>query len=941
MKVANTFHDDAKRAAPEPADRQFFKNRKASKSKSLQSLRNFDKFPDEEIETSIPDRFERMVRKYPDRLAIKTLACSVTYENLNAMANRAAAALLQHRVDTTRPVAILFAKDAPLIAAMLGVLKAGRFFVLLDPSHPRQRLVSMLQDSQAPLLFTDQVNVSLASEIVGGDQKLLNFALLDQTISVENPPRQVASDALAFIAYTSGSTGEPKAVIQNHRNILFDSANYIRAYPISEQDRFGHLTSGTASAIRGALHPLMKGAAVLLFDVKAQGVSALAHWLLQERVSICLMASSLFRSFCETLTGQERFADLRVLRLLSETIHKSDLKLYKAHFPATCALVSGLASTETGMLRLYFMNHETIVTGDDFPLGYPIEGKDIVILDNDGQEVATGEVGEIVVKSEYLSPGYWRNPDLTGAKFKSDLAGEPTRLYYTGDLGLMLSDGCLVHKGRKDFRVKIRGYGVDLVEVERVLVEHPAIEKAVVVAAKNDSGENYLIAYITSTVKPPPEASVLRNYLSAILPDYSVPAFFVQLESLPLTSSGKIDRNALPRPDKLRPNLSVPYIEPRNPVEKKLAEIWAEVLGVERVGVRDDFFDFGGHSLLAARLFLRIHKVFGKQLSPPTLLYARTIEGLADIVRQEVEPSPRSLLVPIQPDGCRPPFFWACGYSSDIYLPRLLEQGQPLYGLLNQCHDGNRAVYSRLEDIAAHHIQEIRAVQPRGPYYLGGFCFGGMVAFEMAQQLKRQGQEVALLFLVDLGTIVNVKALTDQISDSSKLHAKIETFRKKLYRHLDALKKLKPRERCGYVWVRAVATIRRVFSMGRGIVNKLCFRGCEITGRTIPLPLQLKYIIRVDRKVLRDYRPQPYSGRVVHIKAQASTYDPQLVAKLSGADLEAYELPCRHGDLISETHIHLWAKILQSYLTKDSANGLTQSDNAKVNHLVPPLTHFQ
>jgi len=896
----------------QPGSCQGYEHRQAIKSEHLQGLRISVDFSQEDIESSVPKRFEQIVRKYSDRLAVKAPGGSLTYRELNAMANRVAWALLPYPVSETQPVAILFDKGAELIAAILGVLKAGRFLALLDPSYPNQRLVSMLADSQAWLLMTDGKNNSLGREIISGDQKLLNFASLDQTMAVENPALHISPNAFAFIAYTSGTTGQPKAVIQNHRNFLSDSAYHACAYSVTENDRYGHLTSGTSSAVKTAVHPLMKGAAVLLFDIKAQGVNRLARWLVDERVSICNISAALYRSFCATLTGREYFSDLRFIRLSGETIYKSDHEVFRKHFAPSCSLLSGLNTTEAGAVCLYFMNHQTVLTGKEVPVGYPVEGKEILLLDDDGNDVAKGQVGEIVVRSEYLSPGYWRRPDLTDAKFKPDPTGGPKRLYYTGDLGLMLSDGCLIHKGRKDFRVKLRGYGVDLVEVERALVEHPAIEKAVVVAAKNDSGDNYLISYFTSTATPPPSVSILRSHLSATLPDYSVPAFFIQLETLPLTSNGKIDRNALPRPDRLRPNLSVPYVEPRNPEEKKLADIWAEVLGVERVGVRDDFFDLGGHSLLAAKLFTRIKKTFDNDLSPPTLLYARTVEQLAEIVNRESASAPSSLLVPLQRNGTHPPLFWTGGYGSDIYLPRLLGEDQPVYGLLNQCHNGHKQLYNRLEDIAAHHLREIRAVQSRGPYFLGGVCFGGMVAFELAQQLKKQGEEVELLFLVDLATIKNVKSLTDRIPDSPK-RLSTESFRDKVVRHFGALAKMTPRKQFAYVWIRVVDRIK---ALTRNTFKDLLWKGCLLTGWPIPVFCQSQYTNQVDIQVLQKYQPKPYSGRMIHIKAEQSAYNPQLVAMLSAGQMETYELPCSHNELLREPDIAIWTKELRAYLQK-------------------------
>jgi acyl carrier protein len=252
------------------------------------------------------------------------------------------------------------------------------------------------------------------------------------------------------------------------------------------------------------------------------------------------------------------------------------------------------------------------------------------LLDDDGGKVDFNQVGEIVVKSKYLAAGYWNRPDLTEAKFKIDARDPEKRLYYTGDLGSMLAEGCLIHKGRKDFRVKIRGYGVELVEVEKVLRGHGDIQEAVVVALKSGTGEDRLAAYFTTArARPAPSVGGLHSYLKERLPDYMIPSVYVGLDAIPLTSNGKIDRASLPLPGKGRPELDTDYAAPKNPVERDLADIWAELLSLDRVGVHDDFFALGGHSLLAARVISRVREVYDVELSLPSLFAAPTVAKLA------------------------------------------------------------------------------------------------------------------------------------------------------------------------------------------------------------------------------------------------------------------------------------------------------------------------
>ncbi|MFQ5853349.1 MAG: amino acid adenylation domain-containing protein, partial [Candidatus Binatia bacterium] len=520
----------------------------------------FIEFKKEEIEQSIPDRFEQIVRRYPDRIAVKTKNYTLTYDQLNKSANRMARAILAQRGEGEEPIALFLEKDAPLIAAILGVLKAGKIYVpLLDPSFPKARIASMLEDSQAGLVVTSRQNVSLARELASSRCRLMEFESVNRGVPTENLRLPVPPKALAFILYTSGSTGQPKGVVWIHRNLLHQAMAYANEYHIREQDRITLLASGTGNAVTNTFVALLNGATLLPFDVQTEGVTRLTSLLLQEMISICWISSPLFRNLAETLTGQEQFPHLRIIRLTSEAVYKTDVDLYKRYFSPNCILANGLSSSETGLLRTYLIDHKTDISGNEVPVGYPVEGKEILLLDNNGKKIGFNEVGEIAVRSRYLSPGYWRKPELTKAKFRPDPKGGEKRLCLTGDLGLMLSDGCLVYKGRKDFRVKVRGYGVECAEIETALLEHAAIRDAVVTALRDELREARLVAYFTPFNQLGPSVSELRRFLSERLPDYMIPPVFVKLDALPLTPNGKVDRKALPVPDSSRPELGTPF----------------------------------------------------------------------------------------------------------------------------------------------------------------------------------------------------------------------------------------------------------------------------------------------------------------------------------------------------------------------------------------------
>ena len=613
---------------------QLAPEQEAIRAKCFHPTGSFMEFEKQEIEQSIPRRFEKIARKYPDRIAVKTESCVLTYAELNATANRVARAILAVQGNEAEPIALLFEKGAPLIAAMLGVLKAGKFFVLLDPSFPSARIAAVLADSEPKLVLTDRRNASLVRQAAGDLCGSMDYDSIDCSVSADDLRLALSRGAPACLLYTSGSTGQPKGILQNHRSMLSKARDYVNLYHICEHDRFSLLASGTSNSVVNTFIALMQGAALLPFDVQKEGVLRLGDWLLQERISLSWISSPLFRNLAEAVTGKKTFPDLRLIRLTSEAAYETDVALYKKHFSPNCILASGLSSTETGPLTEYFIDHNTEISDSKLPVGYAVEGKEILLLDDTGKEIDPGQIGEIAVRGSTLFSGYWREPELTAAKFKPDPQKGAERLYLTGDLGLKLPDGCLLHKGRKDFRVKIRGYGVDITEVEMALLGHTAVREAVVVARPSESGEARLVTYFTSRTQPGASVSELRRFLKTKLTDYMIPSTFVMLDVMPLTPNGKIDRLAFPAPGHARPELDTPFAPPRTAIEAELVRIWAEVLSLEQIGICDRFFDLGGHSLAAARVASRVLKTFELELPIQSLLQSPTIAEMAAVITE-------------------------------------------------------------------------------------------------------------------------------------------------------------------------------------------------------------------------------------------------------------------------------------------------------------------
>ncbi len=712
------------------------------------------------IEQSISRCFERLARRYTSRAAVVGANATLTYEQLNAWANRWARELLARSSPTSELVAILLPKDAALFAAILGTLKAGQAYIALDPSHPAHRLATLLDDAgTGTTIVTDRDLESTAREIASSTSSRHQVLRIDDpaldehaVVDLEFTP---ARDALAYLIYTSGSAGAPKGVMQTHRNVLSNASRHVKALRVTHADRLTLIASPfTGQAATDIYCTLLTGATVYPVDVRNVGFNQLARWLRRQEITIYHSSASIFRSLLDTLEETDTFPRVRVVKLGSEQVYRRDLDRWRLHFPTHCVFVNALSSSETGVVRQIHIEHGApLDIGSVVPVGYPIEHVDVSLVDADGHPVPRGDPGEIVVRGEYLSTGYWKRPELTRAAFRSDPSGGPARSFSTGDHGRIMPDGRLVYLGRSDDQVKIRGFRVEKAEVEAAIVEHPAVRQAVVRVLRDDAGQATLAAYVVLRDGAALTSRELDRVLRARLPVHMIPAALAILDSLPLTPSGKLDVQALPPISSPRTGGSTGYTKPRTQLEIQLASIWEELLDVRPVGVQDDFFDLGGHSLLAIQMMDRAETVCGLRVPLSTLLRGATIEQLtAEMLRSD--PSPMDArLVELQPGTGLRPFVFLHGQvnGGGVYCRQLaahLGPDRPFAVIPPHGHDGDD-IPPTIEAMAADRLDALLEYQPQGPYLLGGYCNGGLVAFEMARQLKRRGASVDLLMLVD------------------------------------------------------------------------------------------------------------------------------------------------------------------------------------------------
>lgn len=841
----------------------------------------FVEFSIEEIEQSISDRFEQQVDRCADRIAVKTGSVELTYAELDEWANRIASSILARRGESQEPVGLLIEQGARSIAAILGVLKAGKIYVPLDPSYPLARLAHMLEWAGARLVVTDSANAGVAGSLAGDRGHPLVVDRLGDAGDGGRPGHRVSPDDVAYIFFTSGSTGEPKGVFDSHRNVLHNIRRYTNALSIGPADRLTLLQScafsGSVSSLFGAL---LNGAAIFPFQVKEEGPSRLAELLSRERLTMYHSVPAIFRSF---LIGGDRLPDLRVIRLEGDRASSLDVELYRRHFDPACVLANGLGTTETGLCRQFLIDAHTELEGGILPVGYPVSDMEVVLLGDDGGEVEVGERGEIAVRSRYLALGYWRQPDLTDAAFRPDPAGGPERIYRTGDLGRLRPDGCLEYLARKDFQLKVRGHRVDIGDVESALIALGGVRDAVVATREKVGGEAELVAYVVPPDANSFDAGRLRRELAQVLPDHLTPTRFVRLNALPLDDVGKVDRRALPAPEEIvREQTGRP---PGDSLERQLVQIWQDVLELRPIGVDEGFLDLGGTSLAATVIVARIESETSRRVTPAALLEGSTVARLAAALRADQRRT-SSPLVALDPHGSLPPLFLVHDLNGEVSrytdLACHLGDDQPVWGL--QCTIDP----DRIELMAGRYVTEIRRIQPSGPYRLGGWCFGAVVAFEMAHQLLADGEQVAILALFGISAW-----------DFPRLVAPSAWRR---YRLSNGDGRAQPRFRL----------VRRS--------ARVILRRRRRSARPAP------NVVSMGKEAFARYSPRPYPGRPVLVlsREETATYssDPESDwRRLGTGGVDVRELPGYHEAILAEPHVRELADQLRELLLETARDG--------------------
>jgi amino acid adenylation domain-containing protein len=704
--------------------------------------------------------FEAQVRRAPHAVALSFENTDVTYRELNSRANKVAHYLKRFGVGPEILVGISLERSPDMIVALLATLKAGGAYVPLDPAYPAERLSFMVEDSNTSVLLTEHRLIESLPKFSG---RVICLDAEWDLISEEpdgNPIVAIEPKNLAYVIYTSGSTGTPKGVAIEHRSLLNYVETAISQYEITPEDRVLQFASINFDTSAEEIYPCLGRGSTLVLRTESMfgSVSHFMEGCRAGKISILDLPTAYWHELVVALSTEElRLPEsIRLVIIGGEKALPNRLERWKSVIGDSVRLVNTYGPTEaTIVTTMYDLTHAAVVT-EQVPIGLPIPNAETYILDSQYQPVPIGVTGELYIGGIGLARGYLNRPELTAQRFTNNpFSSKPgARLYKTGDLARYTSDKTIEYVGRADDQVKVNGFRIELGEIESLLRLHPGIGDCVVAAQEDSDFSKHLVAYIVPEERGQNavEPHDLREFLSKKLPAHMLPAAFVVMDALPLSVNGKIDKDALPRPTNIRSVTAKRYVRPRDPLEYELVHIWEELLKLQPIGIRDDFFEIGGNSLLAVRMLGQIERVFGKILPLSTLFSGTTIEHLARTILEKSDQSVRSRLVRVQAGGTRKPLFFLPGdfNGGGLYclnLCRHLGKDQPFFALQPHGLD-DQPVPTTIEQMAADQVKTLRAFKPDGPYLLGGFCNGALVAFEMARQLSAVGERVELLVLI-------------------------------------------------------------------------------------------------------------------------------------------------------------------------------------------------
>ncbi len=858
--------------------------------------------PDELLHTP----FIWQVSERPSQIAVCSPTCRLTYRDVYDRACRIEEELLRRGVQPNQMVAVLMEKGWEQVVAVLGILFAGGAYLPIDSELPAERQRYLIEHGGVKVVLT-QSSLQHALDVPKSIDVLAVDLLDPSDYGAPALRRRQKPEDLAYVIYTSGSTGLPKGVMIDHRGAMNTVLDINQRFAIGPQDRVLALSRLNFDLSVYDIFGLLSAGGTVVMPAAhlAQDVTHWAQLVAAEKVTVWNTVPALMQLMTdEAADGDGIGHSLRLILMSGDWIPVSLPGQIRRILP-DARIISLGGATEASIWSILYPVEHVEPNWTSIPYGKPMLNQTFQVLSPQQGPCPVWVPGQLYIGGVGVAKGYWHDEQKTNASFVSD-AVTRERLYRTGDMGRYLPDGNIEFLGREDFQVKVQGYRIELGEIEALLQRHEGVENCAVTVREDRPGEKRLVGYAVRKTGLHLSSAELREYLRAKLPEYMVPATLVFMDRFPITPNGKVDRKALPAPVHAFGQSGSPSASPRDELEARLSNLWAKILGIHPVGLRDSFFELGGSSLMAVRLFSELRKQFGKNLSLSSLFHAPTTEQMAELLRNDGWAPSWSSLVPIETGGSKPPFFCVHGAGGNVLMFKALAShmapNYPFYALQAQGLDGGKEYISTVEEMAERYLKEIRELQPEGPYHLGGFCLGGQVAFEMAQQLRQRGQQVALLAMIDT---YNFQGVPPQLT----VRESLETAGQKFFFHSRNILRLRLKQQLNYLGKKIkIASYREYERMWTRITSFLRVGQYGKDNQYVNLE-------RLNEDAHFAYVARQYPNDVTIFKPRRSftfAADPQLGwgDVISPNRLEIVDLPADPGGIFIEPYVQTLAEKL-------------------------------
>jgi amino acid adenylation domain-containing protein len=908
--------------------------------------------------TCIHQYFEAQAKRTPNNIAVSFENQQLTYQELNQRANQLAYYLQTLGVKLGVLVGLYVEPCLEMIVGLLGILKAGGTYVSIAPTSGQDSLAFILEDAQISLVLTQSSLVDKFSEhqvqVICLDNDWEGIAVQ----ATENLGYYTTDQTTACVMYVSGCNGKLNGIAITHRNLVTHSLAISETWELTVSDRLLLIPSISYNSFIESLFPSwIAGAIAILQSQELQNSTAqFFSFISQQQITVVNLPTSFWYELVKepSISPQTLPVSLRLVMVGGEKVSRNAYLTWVEKVGKQVRWLNAYGLLETTLTATVYEPEaatEASNTRSEIPIGRAIANTKIYILDQRSQPLPIGITGEIYIGGIGVAQGYFNRTELTSEKFiPNPFSGESgSYLYRSGDFGRYLSDGNIEFVDRRDNQVKIRGFRIELAEIETILAHYPGVQETVVIAKEDVPGDKSLVAYLVPKQGETFESKQLLSFLQQKLPEHLLPSAFVIVDSLPLNANGQVDRQALPALNPTNSKIEKIFAKAEDPLQIQLTEIWENVLGIHPIGITDNFFDLGGHSLIAVRLFAEIEKIFGKTLPLSILLQSPTIEQLANLIREKslsIKPNseqtdglfkrffgraiarfsksnnsqlkkliiedenqanlktpewlPWSSLVPLQTNGDKPPLFCVHGAGESILYYRdfanYLGSNQPFYALQARGVDGRQTPLTRVNQMAAHYIKEIQTIQPQGPYFLGGYSFGGLVVWEMAQQLVAQGQKVALLAIFDTSSPICRKT-TIQPTPAPK----------RISRHLNNLLEVGPT----YILEQIEGKSSWLEYMLKQRLREFTFKAHLNISRILPYAYRKQIKIKdFNKQAAKEYVPKAYTGQVTVFRAEerpvtnGQEVDPNMGwSELALGGLDIQHVPGNHFSMFNEPYV--------------------------------------